>query len=166
MKHVIFLLTWWRVLPHKSLSSLDKDFMDLLTSEQESLMDDPVNNWFQRESPPPCRCCEFVGAHYDHFISPPETTFDLEPTKLITATNEVDLSNFLTLDVVLCQPVGTPPANSTCFMGAVKQRETAIDLKHCEQIAGKIFQATASGQDWFSQVVDFGASRTSTPSQE
>ena len=126
-------------------------------------MDDPINNWFQRESPPPCRCCGFVGAHCDHFISPPETTFDLEPTKLITATNKVDLLDFLTLDVVLCQPFGTPSANPTCFMGAVKQRETVFDLKHCEQIAGKILQTTASGHDWFSLVVDFGASKASTP---
>ena len=75
----------------------------------------------------------------------------------------MDLPNFLTLDVILCQPVGTPPANPTCFMEAVKQKETVIDLKHREQIAGKILQATASGHDWFSLVVDSGASRTSTP---
>ena len=54
-------------------------------------------------------------------------------------------------------------AHPTCFMGSVKQREMAIDLKHREQIAGKILQATASGHDWFSLVVDSGASRTSTP---
>ena len=75
----------------------------------------------------------------------------------------MDLPDFLTLDVVLCQPVGTRPANPTCFMGAVKQREKVIDLKHCERIAGKILQATASGHDWFTLVVDSGASRTSTP---
>jgi len=93
-------------------------------------MDDPVNNRFQRESPSPCRCCGFVGAHYDHFISPPETTFDLEPTKLITATNEMDLPDFLTSDVALCQPVRTLPAEPACFMGADKQRETVVDPKH------------------------------------
>ena len=74
VEHIIFLLTWWQVLPHKSLSSLDKDAMDLLASKQEPVIDDPVDNWFQRESPPPCRCCRLVGAHYDHFISPSETT--------------------------------------------------------------------------------------------
>ena len=126
-------------------------------------MDDPVDNWFQREFPPPCRCCGLVGAHCDCFVATSETDLDLEPTNLITATDKVDLPDFLTLDVVLCQPVGILPAKPTCFMGAVKQRETVVKLKPREPIAGRIFQATDSGHDWFTLVVDFGASKTSTP---
>ena len=94
MEHIIFLLTWWLVLPCKSLSSLDKDVMDLLASKQDSSTNNPVNTWFQRESPLPCRCCGLVGTRYDHFISPSETTPDLEPTKLIPATNKMDLPDF------------------------------------------------------------------------
>ena len=104
--------------------------MGLLASEKESFKDDPVDNWFQRESPHPCRCCGLVGTHHDHFISPSETTPDMEPANLITSTNEVDLLDLLTSDVALCQPVGTLPAEPACLMGAVKQRVTAIDLIH------------------------------------
>ena len=46
VEHIVFLLTWWQVLPHKSLSSMDNDVMDLLVSKQESFMDDPVGTWF------------------------------------------------------------------------------------------------------------------------
>ena len=130
LEQITSLLIWWQVLPHKSLSSLDKDIMDLLASKQDSSMDGPDNTWFQRESPPPCRCCGLVGTHYDCFISPSETTPDLEPTKLITATVEMDLPDFLALDAALCQPVGTLPAKPVCFMGAVKQRETVIEPGH------------------------------------
>ena len=104
--------------------------MGLLASKHDSSMNDPVNTWFQRESPPPCRCCGLVGTHYDHFISPSETTPDLDANKLITVTKEMDLPDFLTLDVALCQSVGTLPAKPTCFMGADKKRETVADLKH------------------------------------
>ena len=104
--------------------------MGLLASKHDSSMNDPVNTWFQREPPPPCRCCGLVGTHCDRFISPSETTPDLEPTKLITATKEMELPDFLTLDVALCQSVGTLPAKPACFMGADKQRETVVDLKH------------------------------------
>ena len=92
-------------------------------------MDVPVDNWFQREPPPPCKCCGLVGAHCDRFVATLETDLDLEPTNLITATDEVDLPDFLTSDVVLCQPVGTLPAKPTSFMGAVKQREAVVELK-------------------------------------
>ena len=94
MEQTTSTLTWWQFSPCSSSSSWDKDVMGLLASKQDSSMNDPVNTWFQRESPPPCRCCGLVGTHYDHFISPSETTPDLEPTKLITATNEVDLLDF------------------------------------------------------------------------
>ena len=104
--------------------------MDLLASKQDSSMNDSVNTWFQRESSPPCRHCGLVGTRYHHLISPSETTLDLKPTKLITATNEMDLPDFLTSDVALCQPVRTLPAEPACFMGADKQRETVVDPKH------------------------------------
>jgi len=55
---------------------------------------------------------------------------DMEPANLITATNKVDLCDFLTLDVALCQPVGTLPAEPACFMEADKQRETVVGPKH------------------------------------
>ena len=102
LEQIISLLTWWQVLPHKSLSSMDKDVMDLLVSKQESFMDDPVGTWFQRESPPPCRCHGLVGSHCDCLISPSETTPDVEPANCITTTNEVDLPDLLTSDVAFC----------------------------------------------------------------
>ena len=94
LEQVISMLTWWQFLPCNSSSSLDKHFMDLLAFKKESFMQDPVDTWFQRESASPCRCCGLVGAHCDRFISPSETTPDMEPANLITATNEVDLPNF------------------------------------------------------------------------
>ena len=54
----------------------------------------------------------------------------MEPANLITATNKVDFCDFLTLDVALCQPVVTLPAEPVCLMGAVKQRETVIESRH------------------------------------
>ena len=104
--------------------------MDPSMSKQESSTNNPVNTWFQRESPPPCRCCGLVGTRYAHLISPSETTLDLEPTKLITATNEMDLPDFLTSNVALCQPVGTLPVEPVCFMETDKQRVTVVDPKH------------------------------------
>ena len=122
MEQTTSTLTWWQFLPCSSSSSWDKDVMGLLASKQDSSMNDPVNTWFQRESPPPFRCCGLVGTHYDHFISPSETTPDLEPANLITSTSEADLPDLLTSDVALYQPVGTLPAKPACFMGAVSNR--------------------------------------------
>ena len=93
-------------------------------------MQDPVDTWFQRESAPPCRCCGLIGACHNQFISPSEKMPDMEPANLITATNEVDLPDFLTSDIDLCQAVGTLPAAPACFMGAIKQRETVIEPEH------------------------------------
>ena len=53
-----------------------------------------------------------------------------------------------------------------CLMGKVElqqQRETVIEPGTRELIAGKILQATTSGHDWFTLVVDSGISNASTP---
>ena len=46
---IISMLTWWQVLPCKSSSSLDKDIMDPLNTEQETFMPDPFDTWFERD---------------------------------------------------------------------------------------------------------------------
>ena len=120
MKQLIFLLTWWRVLPHCSLSSLDKDIMDLLNTKQETFMPDLVDTWFEKEPVPPCRCCGLIGAHYDCFSKSNKTPPEKEPKDLITATNKADSPDFLTSDVTLCQPVGTLPAQHVCFKDAIE----------------------------------------------
>jgi len=75
----------------------------------------------------------------------------------------VDLFDLLTSEIALCQPVGTLPAKPACFMEAVKQRETVIELDHQEPISGKLLQATDSEHNWHTLVVGSGASRISTP---
>ena len=126
MEQLIFLLTWWRVLPHCSLSSLDKDIMDLLNTKQETFMPDPFDTWFESEPVPPCRCCSWIRAHCNHLSKLSKTTPEVEPKDLIAATNEVDLPDFFTSDVALCQPVGTLLVQPVCFKDAVgpqQQRE-------------------------------------------
>ena len=46
---IISMLTWWEVLPRKPSSSLDKDIMNPLNTEQATFMPDPVDTWFERE---------------------------------------------------------------------------------------------------------------------
>jgi len=84
-EQLIFLLKWWRVLPHRSLSLLDKDIMDLLNTTQETFMSDPVDTWFEREPIPPCRCCGLIGAHFDRFSNSDETTPAMEPEDFVMA---------------------------------------------------------------------------------
>ena len=81
-----------------------------------------------------------------------ETTPEMEPKDLIAATNEVDLPDFLTSNVVFCQPIGTLLVQPVCFKDAVEpqqQRETMIESRTQEQTAGTTLQATISGNDWF-----------------
>ena len=64
----------------------------------------------------------------------------MEHEDLIATKNEVNLLDFLTSDVDICQPVGTLLVQLVCFKDAVEpqqQRETMVEPGIKAQIAGK-----------------------------
>ena len=58
--------------------------------------------------------------HCDKVSRPTESVPKMEHEKFLTATNEVDLPNFLNSDVVIWQPVGTLSLQPACFMGRIE----------------------------------------------